>query len=980
MRFVLLLSLVFPLMLPLWAYDNDSRDSSGRGLLKNGPHRTINGLAFQQWFTGSADASVKRYTLLDDYMMLGPTVVAPGMEIVTTEDRRGNLRWWVSEGGYDADEPELYNSFRHFYDPRSLDGVPYLTDHLETLNYVYRAVIFTSKPGRVIGAVVGTSINPEVNARDWAISGKKCNGWNDNDYCWEKGRDYLKAAFAETDATKKQRLFAQAWRSLGETMHLMGDMTCIPHVRNCSHPGKAIGYKWIGNTDPNLGYLRNDPYELYCTEDVIRKYAGSSLDPTAKRAVDSASNIMALFDNVARYTQDNFFSANTLAGSYIKDKGKPTQKVVQLKSANGKKTYPLPLLQSCDYNQKTGLFSRVINGKRVRLAVESWSSSVGWGDPAIQGPEVTRECVMDQADILIPVALYANARLADWFIPRMDLQITDINPGTQALAATLTHRTYGAHSDQLTYNTSPGQEYRLWVNGTLQPRNAFVLNVVNNTVSGALRVTGLKKGDKVVLGIGIGGLLVKSPEYVMGEKVQDTGQGCWVFDGAVATPMHQADKDDRGLRTSSSDADINESGGTSNSRCTFTGINKYEYSFEYTHSWNTPPRKLIPGETITLKVIVAEAGFKGTGDAQFYRNRRGDTSVGCALVTSRAIQERMKQQKNFESTHIGLGNIQASAWTDLQRPKEAVKRDEKSITVTIPAHERSDLELAIGYNIGTGVTANIVFYYKWDGPPPPPVIENGGCVTAGTLVTRADGRRASIEQLRPGDRIAAFDQVSGQPATAIVERVLVHDNGPFSTQLLALQSGQTLRVTGNHPIYTAQGTWVPVEELQPGTGVFVFDPATGTLQPTTVLSIIRDQGMLDVVYNLKTSLGDYYANDLLVHNKCLAAGSWIDTPAGPCPVEAIRVGQLVYGARAGRRVITPVTHVYAKRTVLPELPGKRLTPRVAVTVNHRVWDGAAFRPAGDWLAKNEPITGTVYDLQTAAGNYYADGMLMTASE
>ena len=149
---------------------------------------------------------------------------------------------------------------------------------------------------------------------------------------------------------------------------------------------------------------------------------------------------------------------------------------------------------------------------------------------------------------------------------------------------------------------------------------------------------------------------------------------------------------------------------------------------------------------------------------------------------------------------------------------------------------------------------------------------------------------------------------------------------------------------------------------------------------TTIAAIVRDVSECDTVYNLKTTQGNYLAGDLVVHNKCLARGTPIDTPDGPRPVETLRVGDLVLGWVAGRRVPVPVTHLYVKTTALPELPGVRLAPGLVVTANHRVWRNGAFQQAGDCAAERLPIPGPVYDLQTAAGNYFAAGMLMTASE
>jgi len=980
MRSTFCLLLLCLLALPALAYDNDGRDANGNGLIKGGPHRTINELAVQRWLQECPDTLVKRYQALDDYSMLGPTVVEPGLEIVTTEDRAGNLRWWVAEGGYDADEPELYNSFRHFYDPRSLDGVPYLTDHLSTLDYVYRAFIFTSKVGHVVGFVAGHTVNPQVNARDWALTGEKNNGWGPNDYCWDKGREYMKAAFAETDAAKKQKLFAQAWRALGETMHLIGDMTCVPHVRNDSHPGKAIGYKGIGNTDPNIGYLKNDPYELMTTEPVIREQRNAALDPQAKSTVDEAEDPKTLFYNVAMYTQEHFFSADTIGGSYTKDRGTPAQHVVKVTPANGKKTYPFPVLKACDFDEKTGYFTREINGKPIKLCHEDWMSSIGWGDPQKNGPQISRECVVEQASVLIPLAIYANMKLVDWYVPRLELAITNIDPTTKAVTATLTHKTYGAHTTALSYTQSYGQVYRLWVNGAQQPHAAFTFNTVNNNLTGTLNLPNLKKGDKVTIGLGVGGLLVKSTDYIMGEGAKP-GDGCWVLDAVVTDPHHSESKDKLALDTR--DSTVGEGGGSTRYHHVFTGINKFDYTIAYTHGWTTPPRSLTPGKELTLTVSVAENGCVATGDEQFWHDRWGDTNGAAILQISREIIERAKKNGYPVSdyrTHA-LGDAKASAWYDSYRPKEGVSRANKAFTFEIPTHSENNQELAIMFNIDcNNVGGGIVFYYKWNGPAIPEIPYTGGCVALGTQVTLADGSHRPIEQIKPGDRIAAFDQTTGLPAPATVERLLIHTDGPFATQHLQLQSGQTLQVTGNHPIFTTRGAWTPVAQLTPGAGVYVYDPATRQVQPTTVLAIIRDWGTLGTVYNLKTSLGDYYANDVLIHNKCLAAGSLIDTPHGPCPVERLRVGQQIYGCIKGQRVRTTVTHLYAKSTIRATLPGKRLTPHVAATVNHRIWHDGAFHATGELPYPAVAIRGAVYDVQTRAGNYYADGLLMTASE
>lgn len=254
----------------------------------------------------------------------------------------------------------------------------------------------------------------------------------------------------------------------------------------------------------------------------------------------------------------------------------------------------------------------------------------------------------------------------------------------------------------------------------------------------------------------------------------------------------------------------------------------------------------------------------------------------------------------------------------------------------------------------------------------------GGCVQAGTQVSMADGSHVAIESLSPGAEILALDPETRSMRKAFIREVLVHNDASYDLDRLELTDGQTLMVTDNHPILTRSGAWVPVEKLVPGEVVYTFDTQTGEAKETTILSIIRDESRVGVVYNLRTSAGNYFANDILVHNKCLARGSLVDTPHGAKPVQLLQPGDQVWGERNGQRVVTTVTRVFTKTTVLPALAGKHLAPDVRVTGNHRVRMGGTFVAASQTPAADEPIAGTVYDLETDTGNYFAGNMLLEA--
>ena len=309
---------------------------------------------------------------------------------------------------------------------------------------------------------------------------------------------------------------------------------------------------------------------------------------------------------------------------------------------------------------------------------------------------------------------------------------------------------------------------------------------------------------------------------------------------------------------------------------------------------------------------------------------------------------------------VSFGGIAAqpiNAWSDT------------SISVAVPATV-SYGPVVLSVTTSAGKTCSRANY----------VIESKGCVAAGTRVRLASGETKPIEELGRHEELFAGDGTRSGVRTAVIQKTLVHREQSYSLHRIRLSKRRSLLVTGNHPVLTRRRGWVPVDELRAGDWIYVLGARSRRLTETRILSIVRDESQTDVVYNLKTSAGSYFANDILVHNKCLAAGSPIDTPRGPVPIERLAVGQLVYGDRDGQRVVTRVTHLYAKATVLPRLPGKRLTPRVTATLNHWVREGAAFVRVRETAHPLRSVTGTVYDLETEAGNYYADGLLMRASE
>jgi hypothetical protein len=511
----------FLLLLALWlgsafnvpAYENDNNQRT----MKDGPHRVINGLALKRLMTSkTSPAAFKRYEFEKLPILRGEGVVSPGWVHFDTSyragPREGSFIWWIMEGGYTADEPELYASFRHFYDPKAMSGKTYLTDHLESIDLMYQ--ILSTRASR---KVLGQTFYPQVDAREWAISGPANEGLGRNEYAWDRGLEAMRDAFAAVDPVEKSHLFVKAWRSLGETMHLVADMTSPAHVRNDSHPGLPLSAFGFGETDPNLGYLKADAYESYTSHRLVMQYGGGTVDSELQRQIVATRNPEELFDVIADYTQENFFSVDTISGVDHLGRG--------VTSANGQRDFPSPKLRAADFRIDSGNYVKTVNGRPVCIAHESWLSSTGWGSPQ-HATQMTYPCVQDQVSILVPVAIQGAMKLADWFIPKMEVNLESFDPDKGILKGRLIHRNAdGAYATPLQFNASQPPAFYLYMNGGLQNWDKIKLQIVNGEITADLSKLDVPEKSRFSLVLDVGGMRVRSDELGAAPSVVATGPG-----------------------------------------------------------------------------------------------------------------------------------------------------------------------------------------------------------------------------------------------------------------------------------------------------------------------------------------------------------------------------------------------------------------------------------------------------------------------
>lgn len=360
------------------------------------------------------------------------------------------------------------------------------------------------------------------------------------------------------------------------------------------------------------------------------------------------------------------------------------------------------------------------------------------------------------------------------------------------------------------------------------------------------------------------------------------------------------------------------------------------------------------------------------------------SATGCS--NSSAIALVFEHDQKNRLTHVNIHDSDATLLVTING--QSAQRLSAKITPTAEFASRK---------IGTITTSGNKIFYKNSGDAFEGTLEvrsldnpticrsfpftlHVGCVQAGTLVTMANGSRKPIEQIKPGETIQAYDTKQNRLTLATVEKALVHTDLTYLLHEIKADGGESLLATGNHPVLTKTWGWKNVDQLRPGDIIYQYIPESGSVQELPLLAIIRDKSEKGVVYNLKTSRGNYFANDILVHNKCLQKGSRISTPFGKKAIETLQPGDFVIGELDGVRQPVRVTNIYNKQTVLKSLPGKRLATDLVATINHQLYTNGRLIKVADHDAPKINVLGTVYDLKTESGNYLAGDILLEAAQ
>lgn len=263
---------------------------------------------------------------------------------------------WIVDGGFSGDEPETPMAVRHFYDPYYVPR--YLTDQMS----------WTLPVGG----------NPEMDAITWALDSQE------NRYSFYNGKVYFASALA-SENPEKEGYYGMAWRSVGETMHVMADLCCPAHVRNDGH-------------------MLTEPLEDRTGVLAVARYAVYPSAPLDYSCTIGNNNLRAVMKEVATWTNNNFFSSDTI----------PLPSGVQ---GNGKNMYPLPVrLGKPDDNlyYYTDYYGQKIKAYRLSLTEQTGNGGVNYRSTY----SVTGDAATTQQSLVIPTAIRASEAVLDAFLPR----------------------------------------------------------------------------------------------------------------------------------------------------------------------------------------------------------------------------------------------------------------------------------------------------------------------------------------------------------------------------------------------------------------------------------------------------------------------------------------------------------------------------------------------------------------------------------
>ncbi|MFH0852583.1 MAG: lamin tail domain-containing protein [bacterium] len=179
----------------------------------------------------------------------------------------------IAEGARNEDTPPRW--INHFYDPTT--GLGWQGERLGSVSPAMVRLL----------SEIGLSAESAVSALDWLHN----QGLQSQYARYEGNRTFEKAVYDYVNGDKKEAL-----KSLGHILHLIEDMSVPAHTRQDTHVDGLAG-------DPG------EPYEKWAKENTDLSHINNL---NLRQENFYCSNLDDCFVKVARYSNENFFSANSI--------------------------------------------------------------------------------------------------------------------------------------------------------------------------------------------------------------------------------------------------------------------------------------------------------------------------------------------------------------------------------------------------------------------------------------------------------------------------------------------------------------------------------------------------------------------------------------------------------------------------------------------------------------------------------------------
>lgn len=195
------------------------------------------------------------------------------------------------------------------------------------------------------------------------------------------------------------------------------------------------------------------------------------------------------------------------------------------------------------------------------------------------------------------------------------------------------------------------------------------------------------------------------------------------------------------------------------------------------------------------------------------------------------------------------------------------------------------------------------------------------CFLEGTEITLANEDVKNIEDLTSGEEVLTYNEETKKLESGTVGEV--RKSNVTNIVKVHFENGDLINTTKMHPFFIKGKDWVPAKELRQGDVCRKKDGSE-----VAISSIEVTDGEF-TVYNLigVTPAHTFYANDILVHNKCFDFNSPVEMWDGSFKkIGEVKKGDMVTSIKDGKRVKGVVTEklVHPTNDVVPVVKYKNM--------------------------------------------------------